>query len=831
MLPGYPINLEPYNREKRRLGVLWLAVTCLLPNWLPAAEVDATVEAGLRGQSRFLALAAEQALQAWQPDTALLLSLNALPGAYGGDRPLVPEAQVALNRAVHERTRTRQVEVQEEPLFAVISPGGKFVAVVPEDSDMIEVFNVATGEPVLEAFHDGVAEHAAFAPGDQLLGTLGEDGLRLWDLTKNSEMAHFDGQLENTNDSPSIEISNEQPLSSIFESLSAQAVDLPQLNSTGDRNPQLPLVAFSPDGKTVAFAADGGRLEVRGLSDQKRLHQIEINPKFLYFDDDADRIMVLDRDDDQFKSLALETGDIDQSTSSVTAARTLSGAADVKLGGVENGHLILFNAAGERTTEIRTKSLWGSNEDDADASGSLRESTLISAGPGVVAGGTRAGVLVWDPEKTKQVEHFRGAIISSLSVSDDGEYLMAGTSTGDVQLWDTDAFGSLWAEAKSWDLASHDDRVVFVGFAGDSNTTVSLAADRTLAFRQLPAQKTELEDWGLERNPTAVLSPDGRWVSRYNTRTSTLDVWDVQTGEKQLSSEQRAQPLSRTSFHPQNAQILASSPMANVLGVDQPAAAVIDFDQDTAVNATDGRPTRVDRSIYVDSGRLIVTAATEKNPSFSLWDAASGRLLQHVEGEAVLAASWLGSRLLTRSDRDLIIHDIEAESSVTLSTLSSTVDVEELAAEFDDYGTRVLIRTDTSLKLWDTSTLAVIDSLAGSSEPTHYGLSADGSRWFAVVDGELTVRQDGQNVDKMDVDEKNVLFALLDDRIVTVTLRGSLLKIAVADKVSAQAALANLPAERSCLTPEEREAYDLPPLSNGQWRERGCPQFASQPGS
>ena len=94
MLPGYPIKLTPNNGATRRLALLGFAAACLLPTALPAAEVDAnTAEAGLRGQSRFLALAAEQALQAWQPDTALLLSLNALPGAYGGDRPLVPRLQ------------------------------------------------------------------------------------------------------------------------------------------------------------------------------------------------------------------------------------------------------------------------------------------------------------------------------------------------------------------------------------------------------------------------------------------------------------------------------------------------------------------------------------------------------------------------------------------------------------------------------------------------------------------------------------------------------------------------------------------------------------------
>lgn len=36
-----------------------------------------------------------------------------------------------------------------------------------------------------------------------------------------------------------------------------------------------------------------------------------------------------------------------------------------------------------------------------------------------------------------------------------------------------------------------------------------------------------------------------------------------------------------------------------------------------------------------------------------------------------------------------------------------------------------------------------------------------------------------------------------------------------------------LPKNRTCLTPEEREEVFLPPLTEIQRKERGCPQFAS----
>ncbi|MEM9304694.1 MAG: WD40 repeat domain-containing protein [Pseudomonadota bacterium] len=808
---------------RRPLTALALVVACVAPTSLPAAEQsDDAAEQALRGQSRFLALAAEQALEGWAPDKALLLALNALPGVYGGDRPVVPTAHMALNRALHESGRLNRVEVEEDPLFGVISPDGRFVAVVPEDSDIIEVFEIGTAERVLVAEHESVALHAAFSGDSALLATLGDDGLRLWNPAKDEAVAHFDWRVQ---DEPtgSEKIDSGESLSSVFAALSSQSVDLPTLGGAGDRDGQRPLVAFSPDGTVVAFAGDGN-LEVRRVANGEVLHRADLDPKFLYFDDDGTRVMAMDRDNDEFFAVDSSTGDVERLAGDLTVTRTLSGADDARLGGVENGHLILFNALGERTTEIRTRSFLPDADDGPDARGSLRASTLISTGPGVVAGGTSAGVLVWDPEKTDLQEHFRGGNISSLAVSDDGEYLVAGKATGEVHLWDTDYFGSLWLEAEGWAMPGHDERVVFVGFAGD-DTAVSLGEDRTLTIAKLPARKTALDEWGQDWQPSAVLSRDGRWVSKYNERQSTLTIWDARTGEQLSSVNRTVRPLSPTSFNANGPEVLASSPMAQVLGEDQAAADRLDFASDETSPATRGRPSGVNQSIYV--GDRIVTAATERKLSFSIWDADSGRLTRTVEGERLLAGSWRGSKLLTLSDRELMLHDLDAATAVPLEKLASTVDPEALVAQFDDLGQRLLICSGSELVVWDTSTGKIIDSLSVDAEPKHYGLSPDGSRWFTVIDGVLTIRQDGVDVDQIDVEERNLLFSLIDDRLVTVTWSGTLLEMDMPRQVSVEEAIAQLPWQRSCLSPDEREAYDLPALSDAQWEARGCLDFAT----
>ena len=535
---------------KRYVGALALvAVFNTAPDLGAAESADSVIDLAFKGQSRFLALAAEQSLAQWQSDKAVLLALNALPGTYGGDRPLAPAARMALRRAVHQSAAIKKVVVEHEPLFAVVSPGSAYLAVVPKDAEVIEVFKVSSGQRVLRVEHDDAVVHAAFSEDDRILATLGEDGLRLWDMAGRNQIAHYDSRDHGTLSKASPKDYNNQPLSLLFESLSMQSVDLPQIGGAMNRDQQLPLVAFSRDSAMVAFASDRSGLEIRRITDGQLLQRVDVDPKLLFFADDDSRIMVLDRANDGFVAVDVTTGEIVKLVDDVIMSKALDSAEGMTLAGVENGHLILFDAGGERYAEIKTPGLRPASRKDEEPAGSLRAGTSIAMGKGLVAGGTSAGVLVWDLEKKTQLEHFRGGKIASLAVSPDGGYLVAGTSAGEVRLWDTDAFGSKWVEVETLELPGHADRVVFVGFAENGEYVVSLAADRSLNFRKLPAHKIKLDGWLPDRNP-AVLSRDGHLVSKYDDRLSTLSVWDTRTGASRATIHRAVQPLGRNSFHP-----------------------------------------------------------------------------------------------------------------------------------------------------------------------------------------------------------------------------------------------------------------------------------------
>jgi hypothetical protein len=74
----------------------------------------------------------------------------------------------------------------------------------------------------------------------------------------------------------------------------------------------------------------------------------------------------------------------------------------------------------------------------------------------------------------------------------------------------------------------------------------------------------------------------------------------------------------------------------------------------------------------------------------------------------------------------------------------------------------------------------------------------------------------------------NLAYTLRDGRVTIVTPRGSVMAVTLPHPTGTDEAIAQLPAGRTCLTPDERRAYDLAPLSDAQWRQRGCEQFAGK---
>lgn len=127
----------------------------------------------LMNQSLFLMDQAEQQNKAGNHDAALLLALNALPGPYGGARPMPsirkPLLTAGLMNALHSR-----LTVDGNLTMASLSADGKMAAVASRDGTT-SVQDIETGTTVA-TLSDRRVDEVAFSPDGDLLA--GSDGFR-----------------------------------------------------------------------------------------------------------------------------------------------------------------------------------------------------------------------------------------------------------------------------------------------------------------------------------------------------------------------------------------------------------------------------------------------------------------------------------------------------------------------------------------------------------------------------------------------------------------------------------------------------------------------------
>ncbi|MDB6097983.1 MAG: NTPase-like protein, partial [Gammaproteobacteria bacterium] len=128
----------------------------------------------LTGQSQFLADLARQQRDGGDAGTAILLALEALPEATGPDRPYVPEAEFALNTALHSLRERRLYMVDGDLVTAALSPNGK--RILTTSNNQARLRNAESGEGIGEPLKTNVSR-ATFSPdGSRIIVAAADDG-------------------------------------------------------------------------------------------------------------------------------------------------------------------------------------------------------------------------------------------------------------------------------------------------------------------------------------------------------------------------------------------------------------------------------------------------------------------------------------------------------------------------------------------------------------------------------------------------------------------------------------------------------------------------------
>lgn len=421
-----------------------------------------------RKQIKQLKIAPDTAVVAFSPDASALLTISA-DGALrswdaqtGAQRLTIPSAD-------------------QEFLSAAISHDGQLIALGYENGNIM-IHSAADGRrrQILSG-SKGAAYSVVFSSDDHHLLTSSADGFaRIWNIPQGNETLRID---------------------------SLQTFRLfPQS------------VAFSPDGESLLVASSDFNVQLRDaatgdLMGTRIIYRGELGTA-VEATADRDRIVTLFPDHTSWGwSIALEIARQER--------RSLEGefvalSPDGVWIAVGTGYAVSLWRAGKREMIARLPKVNNAAYNSIAFAPQGR--------PELIAGNFQGVSLIdiADPQNPRILHDFPdGFRVASLAYSPDGERFVAGSSSGDMHLWD------VASRTRLQRLRGHSGAVRSVEFSRDGSRIISASADGTARIWDAA---TGIELLALEGHEgevdSAVFSPDGRKAATASA-DKTLRIWDL----------------------------------------------------------------------------------------------------------------------------------------------------------------------------------------------------------------------------------------------------------------------------------------------------------------
>ena len=662
------------------------------------ASANERRDQALKTQSQFLAAQANLKTEQSDPVSATLLALEALPGGNVAERPLVPEAEVALYRGLGI---THEVAVlggfSDSTWGSSFSPDGQSI-LVPSSDGTARIFDGTTGrlKAVLQGHEFALSSGKFSSDGSRVITASVDHTARIWDAATGATIAILTGHLAAvdravfTPDDRLVVTGSRDGTTKIWDAGSGELLHtlMHSENRFGVEE-----VAVSADGKKIVTASGDGHARVWDLQTGKQIALLGGHNSDLYtarFSSDGTRVIT--------------SGD---HTAQLWDA--LSGA----------NQAVLW-----------TKGFLWSAEFSPD------DQTILTAEEGGLA-------RLWDSKTGKVLVNYSGhtADVRSAHFSRDGQYVATASADGSARIWDKESGKNIAI------LRGHAREVSDASFSPDGKRVVTDSGDHTSRLWMIlsnPWKRTLAET---SDHTKVNFSPDGKLIAiaKWN---GVVDIQEVESG-RSLGKLKHSTAVTSATFSPDGTRIVSTT-MAT--GESSNLTRVWKVANQTIQAAFDLQPERRDYSIrfasFSPDGKLVVSASAEGKAR--IWNSETGQLVRELVGhkQTVNTAQFSpnGQRIITAgNDSDAIIWDVK--TGVSLGVLKHD-DNGVSSAEFSADGTRIVTSSDDGIaRIWDAKTLAQLASLIGHSKGvTRARFNADGTRVVtASADGTVRVWDIGSN--------------------------------------------------------------------------------------
>jgi WD40 repeat protein/Tfp pilus assembly protein PilF len=669
------------------------------------AQAKLERDEALTTQSRFLADQSRQRLLKYDVGTALVLALEALPGAEAGiSRPYVPEAEVQLDHA-WRLLRERSIFTIDADSFPLDIRLDASLVVTRSANANARMWNANTDEPIIPDTEDNT--------------------LRLWDVAAGAQIgqrlighSNFVTSAIFSADGKRVVTTSHDHTARIWDARTGAPLGNPLLHPY-----EVLAAAFSPDGtKVVTGSSDhkvrewdvatgsmlgapfdhGDSVEHLAFSHDGR-HIVSASSSLVRIWDSATgkQIGKSIKDPAVLWAVALSPDGARLVTASETTARIWNATTGQEIGKPLIGHTnnitsAAFSPDGKwivTASEDKTARIWSAatGAQIGDPLGGHTDSVLGAAfspdGNSIVTFSVDKTVRYWNVvNKILSNERLEGDFEGS-DVSQDWKYIVTPLKET-ARLWNAETkqpVGKL--------LVGHTDLVEQAAFSRDGKYIVTASRDGTARLWDTATQ--EPIGGPLKGHVGAVwdaeFSPDGKWIVTAS-QDNTARIWSVATATQVGEPLECSDGVTSASFSPDGNLIVTTSVDGTVrLWASRTGTLV------APIIRLGGY---VRRAAFSPDGTRIVTAGAEAR----IWDAATGAqigepLAGHTNDIESATFNADGTRIVTASIDQTVRVWAALSGKPTRAPLESAV-VQFLHAAFSPDGTRILATSLFEARIW-----------------------------------------------------------------------------------------------------------------------------------
>lgn len=346
----------------------------------------------------------------------------------------------------------------------------------------------------------------------------------------------------------------------------------------------------------------------------------------------------------------------------------------------------------------------------------------ISPKGDLLAAGTTTGeVWVWQVDTATPLFLCIGHEddVRSVAFSHDGEFLASGSEDQTIRIWDTNTGHLLKI------LHGHDSLVRAVSFSPHGNTMVSGSEDQTIRLWDVNTGACcNILRGHTHRIRSVSFSPDGRTIVS-GSDDKTVRLWDASTGECRDILQGHGKPVRIVAFSPDGRTVASGS--------EDQTVQLWDASTGQSLRVLQGHTSRV-RSISFMVG---IIATSGEDQTIRLWDANTGNCLRVLQGHTnrIWAVAFVpDSNVLVSASEDETTRFWEVRTGLCLRILQGYTSLIKSVAFNPNGRTLASGSEDQAIRLWKVDTGQCLKTLHGHANRVRFvtfspdgGIIASGS--------------------------------------------------------------------------------------------------------